>query len=109
MGLDPDAAGVRVLGTLSMQWIPVSNFTVTPVVAVAERRPVLVPQPSEVAAILEVPLAAFLPGGELLWVERADPRLGPALRRVPGRGARGVGDDRAGARRAGGLAGARDG
>ena len=53
-----------------MQWIPVSNFTVTPVVAVAERRPVLVPQASEVAAILEVPLAAFLPGGELLWVER---------------------------------------
>ncbi len=27
VGLDADAAGVRVLGTLSMQWIPVSNFT----------------------------------------------------------------------------------
>jgi 8-oxo-dGTP pyrophosphatase MutT (NUDIX family) len=70
VGLDPVAAGVRVVGTLSMQWIPVSNFTVTPVVAVAARRPVLVPQPSEVAAILEAPLAAFLPDGELLWVER---------------------------------------
>jgi 8-oxo-dGTP pyrophosphatase MutT (NUDIX family) len=70
VGLDAAAAGVRVLGTLSMQWIPVSNFTVTPVVAVAERRPVLVPQASEVAAILEVPLTTFLPGGELLWVER---------------------------------------
>ena len=70
VGLDVDAAGVRVLGTLSMQWIPVSNFTVTPVVAVAERRPAMVPQASEVAAILEVPLAAFLPGGDLLWVER---------------------------------------
>lgn len=70
VGLDPRAAGVRVLGTLSMQWIPVSNFTVTPVVAVAERRPALVPQASEVAAILEVPLAAFLPDGELRWVER---------------------------------------
>jgi len=70
VGLDASAAGVRVVGTLSMQWIPVSNFTVTPVVAVAERRPLLVPQPAEVAAILETPLAAFLPGGELLWVER---------------------------------------
>jgi 8-oxo-dGTP pyrophosphatase MutT (NUDIX family) len=70
VGLDVEQAGVRVLGQLSMQWIPVSNFTVTPVVAVAERRPVLVPQPSEVAAILEPPLSAFLPEGELLWVER---------------------------------------
>jgi 8-oxo-dGTP pyrophosphatase MutT (NUDIX family) len=70
VGLDAGAAGVRVLGTLSVQWIPVSNFTVTPVVAVAERRPALVPQPSEVAAILEAPVAAFLPDGELRWVER---------------------------------------
>ncbi len=70
VGLDAVAAGVRVLGTLSMQWIPVSNFTVTPVVAVAARRPILVPQPSEVAAILEAPVAAFLPDGELVWVER---------------------------------------
>jgi 8-oxo-dGTP pyrophosphatase MutT (NUDIX family) len=70
VGLDAEAAGVRVLGTLSVQWIPVSNFTVTPVVAVADRRPVLVPQPSEVAAILEAPVAAFLPDGELRWVER---------------------------------------
>jgi 8-oxo-dGTP pyrophosphatase MutT (NUDIX family) len=70
VGLDAVAAGVRVLGTLSMQWVPVSNFTVTPVVAVADRRPVLVPQPSEVAAILEAPVAGFLPDGELVWVER---------------------------------------
>jgi 8-oxo-dGTP pyrophosphatase MutT (NUDIX family) len=70
VGLDAVAAGVRVLGTLSMQWIPVSNFTVTPVVAVAERRPLMTPQPSEVAAILEAPVRAFLPGGELIRVER---------------------------------------
>lgn len=70
VGLDPEQAGVRVVGMLSMQWIPVSNFTVTPVVAVAERRPLLTPQPAEVAAILEAPLAAFLPGGELRMVER---------------------------------------
>ena len=70
VGLDVVAAGVRVLGTLTTQWIPVSNFTVTPVVAVAARRPVMTPQPSEVAAILEAPVRAFLPGGELLHVER---------------------------------------
>jgi 8-oxo-dGTP pyrophosphatase MutT (NUDIX family) len=70
VGLDPYQAGVRVLGLLPVQWVPVSNFSVTPVVAVAERRPVLVPQPSEVAAILEAPVAAFLPDGELRLVER---------------------------------------
>jgi 8-oxo-dGTP pyrophosphatase MutT (NUDIX family) len=71
VGLDAVAAGVRVLGTLTTQWIPVSNFTVTPVVAVAARRPLMTPQPSEVATILDVPVRAFLPGGELLQVERA--------------------------------------
>lgn len=70
IGLDVQQAGVRVLGTLSMQWIPVSNFTVTPVVAVAERRPVLTPQASEVAAILEPPVAVFLPGAPLVRVRR---------------------------------------
>jgi 8-oxo-dGTP pyrophosphatase MutT (NUDIX family) len=70
VGLDPVQAGVRVVGTLPMQWIPVSNFTVTPIVAVAARRPVLTAHPAEVAAILEVDLAAFLPDGELRIVER---------------------------------------
>jgi 8-oxo-dGTP pyrophosphatase MutT (NUDIX family) len=70
VALDPVQAGVRVLGQLPGHWIPVSNFAVTPVVAVAERRPRLVAQPSEVATILEPRLAAFLPGGELEWVER---------------------------------------
>ncbi len=71
VGLDAVAAGVRVLGTLTTQWIPVSNYSVTPVVAVAARRPLMTAQPSEVAAILEAPVDAFLPGGELVRVERA--------------------------------------
>jgi 8-oxo-dGTP pyrophosphatase MutT (NUDIX family) len=70
VGLDATACGVRILGTLTTQWIPISNFTVTPVVAIAERRPIMRRQPAEVAAILEVPVAAFLPGAPLLSVER---------------------------------------
>jgi len=70
VALDVDQAGVRVLGMLPVQWIPVSNYRVTPVVAVADRRPRLRAQPTEVATILEPPLAAFLPAGELRMVER---------------------------------------
>jgi len=61
VGLDPVAAGVEVIGHLDALWIPPSNFLVTPIVAVAARRPAFVPEPREVAAILEVPVAAFLP------------------------------------------------
>lgn len=70
VGLDAATAGVRVLGSLPMHWIPVSDFAVTPVIAVAERRPVLVAQPSEVAAILEPAVSSFLPGASLQLVER---------------------------------------
>ena len=70
VGLDPDAAGVRIVGQLDRFWIPVSDFEVTPVVALAARRPVLVAQPTEVARILEPPLATFLPDVPLDVVER---------------------------------------
>ena len=49
MGLDADAAGVRVVGALDRFWIPVSDFAVTPVVALAPERPELVAAPAEVA------------------------------------------------------------
>jgi len=70
IGLDRRAAGVRVIGLLDEVWIPVSRFALVPVVAVAERRPILVPSPDEVARILEPPLAAFLPGAPIRIVER---------------------------------------
>jgi 8-oxo-dGTP pyrophosphatase MutT (NUDIX family) len=70
IGLDPEAAGVRVLGLLDEVWIPVSRFALVPVVAVAERRPILVPSPVEVAQILEPPLTAFLPTAPIRIVER---------------------------------------
>jgi 8-oxo-dGTP pyrophosphatase MutT (NUDIX family) len=70
VGLDPDAAGVSVLGQLEPFWIPVSNFRVTPILATAAQRPQLVANPTEVARIVEAPLAAFLPDGEIEIVER---------------------------------------
>lgn len=70
VALDRDAAGVRVVGELERFWIPVSNYEVTPVLALAERRPVLVPSPDEVARIVEPRMAAFLPDAPLEIVER---------------------------------------
>jgi len=70
IGLDPDAAEVRVVGTVEPFWIPVSNFSVTAVVAVAGRRPALSASPDEVAAIVEAPLSAFVPPAPIEIVER---------------------------------------
>jgi 8-oxo-dGTP pyrophosphatase MutT (NUDIX family) len=70
IGLDADAAGLRIVGRLEEVWIPVSRFAIVPVVAIAERRPVLQRSPVEVARILEPPLAAFLPGSPIRIVER---------------------------------------
>jgi 8-oxo-dGTP pyrophosphatase MutT (NUDIX family) len=70
IGLRPTEAGLRVVGTLEPFWIPVSNYLVTPVVAVASARPSLVAAPDEVARIFEVPLDAFLRGAPIEIVER---------------------------------------
>ena len=70
VALDAAAAGVRIVGRLDRMWIPVSDFEVTPVVALAERRPVLAPSPFEVARIVEPPVARFLPDAPVTIVER---------------------------------------
>ena len=70
IGLDPVAAGVRIVGHLGTVWIPVSDFRITPVVAMAARRPALVPSPDEVARILEPPVAAFVGDAPIEIVER---------------------------------------
>ncbi len=70
VALDPVAAGVRVVGVLESFWIPVSDFAVTPVVALAARQPVLAPSPREVARIVEPRMDAFLPGASIRIVER---------------------------------------
>lgn len=70
VALDPVAAGVRIVGLLERMWIPVSDFDVTPVVALAERAPVLVASPFEVARIVEPSVTRFLPEAPILMVER---------------------------------------
>ena len=70
VALDPVAAGVRVVGHLEPFWIPVSDFRVTPVVAIAERAPILTPDPREVARILQPPVRTFLPDAPVDVVER---------------------------------------
>ena len=57
IGLEPNE--VRIAGVLDDVWIPVSNFELRPVVGTLARRPVLVPHDSEVASIVELPLAAL--------------------------------------------------
>ena len=58
VGIDPSAPDV--LGTLTDLYIPPSDFTVTPVVAAIDTRPVFRPQEEEVDTIIEVPLPALL-------------------------------------------------
>jgi 8-oxo-dGTP pyrophosphatase MutT (NUDIX family) len=70
VGLDAAGAEVRVVGLLDRFWIPISDFAVTPVVALAPRRPAMVAAPAEVVRILEPPLARFLPGAPIAMIER---------------------------------------
>lgn len=71
IGLEPDT--VRVAGLLDDVWIPVSNFELRPVVGTLAARPVLVPHDAEVAAIVELPLAALF-DPEVLGVEEFESR-----------------------------------
>jgi len=70
VGLDPAADGVTIAGLLDEVFIPVSDFRITPVVAFASRPLHLVPNPSEVARILDPPVSAFLPDAPVEVVER---------------------------------------
>jgi 8-oxo-dGTP pyrophosphatase MutT (NUDIX family) len=70
VALDATAEAVRVLGELDRLWIPVSNFEVTPVVAVADRQPALHPSEVEVARIVHASLDLFVPDAPVEIVER---------------------------------------
>ncbi len=68
--LDAGAARVRVLGALGEVFIPVSDFRITPIAAVADGDVSLTPNEAEVARILLPPVDAFLPGAPIEIVER---------------------------------------
>ena len=70
VGLDPEACGLRVTGVLEVFPLTVSGFRITPVVAVAERRPECHPAPDEVTRIIEAPVEAFLPDAPVELEER---------------------------------------
>ena len=70
IGLDEAAAGLTIAGRLDRMWIPVSDFQVTPVVALASSRPRFTPQASEVARILEPKVAVFMPTNDVQVIER---------------------------------------
>jgi 8-oxo-dGTP pyrophosphatase MutT (NUDIX family) len=68
--LDPAAAGVETVGLLDEVFIPVSDFRITPVVAIARHEPQLRARPGEVARILTPAVSAFLPEAPVEIVER---------------------------------------
>lgn len=70
VGLDRDASGLAVSGVLDEVFIPVSDFRITPIVAIARRTPGLAANPAEVSRILTPPLDAFLPDAPIEMVER---------------------------------------
>lgn len=63
VGVKPEK--VEIIGSLSDLYIPVSNFHVFPKVAFSKEAPIFVPQPTEVANILEVPFHLFQQPGAL--------------------------------------------
>ena len=54
------AQNVEVLGQLTQLYIPPSNFMVFPTLGFSPGRPTFVPDPTEVARVIEVPLATLL-------------------------------------------------
>jgi len=74
------SSSVQVLGTLAEVYVQVSNFLITPVVGTIDFEPVFVPDPNEVAEVIEVPLERL--SDPAILVEE-DWELRGAIRRVP--------------------------
>ena len=69
VGLDPAQAGVTIAGVLPVVDVPVSGFVVHPVIAFAQRPPLLTPDGYEVASVIAAPLAAFVAGAPIEMVD----------------------------------------
>lgn len=64
------AADVRIIGALSTLWIPISNFVLTPYVAVTDRAPAFRLHPHEVAELVEMPLRHLRDDSAISWQTR---------------------------------------
>jgi 8-oxo-dGTP pyrophosphatase MutT (NUDIX family) len=69
VGFDAAASGVRTLGVLETVEVRVSGFLLVPVLGVIDHEPALTADAREVAAILHVPVATFLPASPIEVVE----------------------------------------
>lgn len=61
---------VTVIGALSTLWIPMSNFVLTPIVAVSQTAPLFRPHAAEVESMLDMPLAWVVDRTRIRWAER---------------------------------------
>jgi 8-oxo-dGTP pyrophosphatase MutT (NUDIX family) len=80
LGINP--AAVRLIGRLPVVDTIVSNFAVHPFVGRLRGRPAMVPQWSEVAAILDVPLVVLMAAPREEWWELPVAGAGGARRRL---------------------------
>ncbi len=67
------SANLEVLGTLTPLYVGVSDYLITPVVAMASRRPDFRPDPVEVVEIIDVPLGFLLDANSRVeedWIVR---------------------------------------
>ena len=74
LGVRPEQ--VHVLGSLTPLEIPVSNFCIYPVAAFSEQSPTFIPDPVEVAEVIELPLGHLLDPANIRrekWVIRDIP------------------------------------
>jgi 8-oxo-dGTP pyrophosphatase MutT (NUDIX family) len=63
--LSIDENKVNIIGELTQVYIPPSRYLVSPFLGYVTERPDFIPEPSEVSAIIEVPVSQFLDPGRL--------------------------------------------
>jgi 8-oxo-dGTP pyrophosphatase MutT (NUDIX family) len=71
---------IRILGKLSTVYVEPTDYCIHPLVAYVARRPAFVPEPAEVAELIEVPLRHLLDERNVKvedWIVRGEPMRVP--------------------------------